>query len=460
MVTQALRMRLSALQGEPAFRMGPRLSGRHPSSQGEPGAVDPRQRVAELGFLWDSRRGILMRRLEIPLADLGLRPRYLNWSALRPIAEAVPAQGPVSLLCFDLETTGLQRGAGTVPFLYGWATYREGADSVQLEQWLLPELGEETALVRSALEQLSGAALLLTYNGSSYDLPLLRARMVMSGVDRPWPAAAHLDLLPVVRRLFRHRLDRCTLRAVEQDLLERGRDHDLPGGEAPARYWQFLQTGDPNPLAEVVQHNQQDVLSLLSLLQRLSRHLELEVAQPSDWLSLGRFVEQRGDLAAAQTAYEMAERLAPSPLDRAAALRRARMLRRQGKVEEAMRAWQGLWERWRDPEAAEAICVDLEHRQRRLAEALLMAKQAMRESSVGWDQRFARRIWRLRSRLGGDPDGERLPRGFHVAGSPDRPWATWLPGGESYEAWLVLRRGVRPREIVDLRSTREAATAG
>ncbi|MHB1575964.1 MAG: ribonuclease H-like domain-containing protein [Candidatus Dormibacteria bacterium] len=460
MVSQSLRLRLAALQGDPSFKLGPRHGTPRVPDGGSPEQVDLLGRVAQLGFVWEAERGILVRQLDVPLATLNLLPEQLAWKAIAPIGEAVPVEGPVSVLCFDLETTGLQKGAGTVPFLYGWASYRGGSDSVSLEQWLLPELGEEAPLVKSALAQISQAGLLLTYNGSSYDLPLLRARMVMAGVDRPWPATAHLDLLPVVRRLFRHRLDRCTLRVVEEDLLGQGRGHDLPGREAPERYWRFLQTGDPAPLADVVRHNQQDVLSLLSLVQRLGRHLELQEAQPSDWLSLGRFVEERGDLTAAQLAYRMAERVAPPPLDRAAGLRRARLLRRQGKTEDALQAWQALWQRWRDPEAAEAICVDLEHRQRDVAAALSLAREAMLESSVGWDQRFAKRIWRLRSRLGADPDDAEPARSFRASTSQDRPWATWLPGGESYEAWLILRRGMRTAEGIERSRSRVVARAG
>ena len=444
MVSQGLRLRLAALQGDPSFRLGPRQSrGLEPDAT-QPSLGELTESVAPLGFLWDPVREILVREVRVPLSELGLRPRCLTWEVLAPLAEAVPHRGPVSLLSFDLETTGLQKGAGTVPFLYGWASYREGIDSIQVEQWLLPELGEEAPLVRAALAEMSQAALVLSYNGSSYDLPLLRARMVMAGVDRPWPATAHLDLLPVVRRLFRHRLDRCTLRVAEEELLGQRRPADLPGRAAPERYWQFLRSGDATPLADVVRHNQQDVLSLLALVQRLGRHLELEGAEPSDWLSLGRFVESRGDLAGARVAYQRAEEVAPFPLDRVAALRKARLLRREGRAAEAQQAWQSLWERWRDPEAAEALCVDLEHRQRDVPAALSLARDALREAPVGWDQRFAKRIWRLRSRLGDDPSDPEPTRSHRISAESERPWATWLPGGESYEAWLILRRGARP----------------
>lgn len=443
MVTTELRLKLSALQGDSRLGLGPRRSADSSHAPTPSGLFDQGQalaRISEAGFSWESRRGIFVRRLMIPLSDLGLSTSAFSPDRLGALSEVVPATGPLTITFFDLETTGLQRGTATVPFLYGWSTLR--GEELTVEQWLLPELGQEEPLVSAALDQIKAASLVVTYNGASYDLPLLRTRMVMAGVDRPWPATPHLDLLPVVRRLFRHRLDRCSLRRVEELLLQQPRSDDIPGGEAPERYWQFLRSGDPAPLLDVLSHNQQDVLSLARVLDHLARHLELEEPLPSDWLSLGRFIEARGDLSGADGVYRRAEKLSPPPLDRAAALRRARLLRRQGLEEEARQAWSSIWERWRDPEAAEAVCVDLEHRQRDPAAALELVREVLKEAPVGWDQRFARRMWRLQGRLGISAAAEPLPE--RLVEDPDaRPWAGWLPGGESYEAWLALRRGAR-----------------
>ena len=430
-MSQELRLRLAALQGDRRLGLSPVAPG-----QGEDPAMVATSRasgVRDLGFAWDRGRGIFVRGEEISLSELGLTPEWLEFGRLRSLSVAVPRSTRGDLLLFDLETTGLQRGAGTVPFLYGWARLRGGV--LRLEQWLLPQLGAEAELVEAAVSCLKSAGLLVTYNGGSYDLPLLRSRMVMAAVDRAWPATPHLDLLPVVRRLFRHRLERCTLRAAEVELLHRRRDGDLPGREAPERYWQFLRTGDAAPLAAVVRHNREDVVSLLRLLDHLARHLEVDAPDPTDWLSLGRFAEARGRLAQADSSYRKAELFSPPPLDRAGALRRARLLRRQGRPAEASQAWSSIWERWRDPEAAEALCVDLEHRQGDLEAALKLAKLAFREAPVGWDQRFARRIWRLEGRVRGAPR--------RAAPAGDRPWAAWLPGGASYEAWLALRGPAR-----------------
>ncbi len=437
MVTQPLRLKLAALQGDGRLPLEPRRPGRgpHPTMVPEEGAVG----IRDLGFAWDDEREIFVLRDDIQLSELGLSPGAFEFSRLGAVSAAVPPEG-ARLLLFDLETTGLQRGAGTVPFLYGWG-WLEGS-LLHLEQWLLPQLGAEERLVEAALHQLKAAELLVTYNGGSYDLPLLRSRMVMSGVDRAWPATPHLDLLPVVRRLFRHRLERCTLRAAEVELLHLKREGDLPGREAPERFWQFLRSGDALPLAAVVRHNREDVISLLRLLDHVVRHLGVDDPDPTDWLSLGRFAEARGHLEKAHVSYRRAEELSPAPLDRAGALRRARLLRRQNRPTEAYAAWTSIWERWHDPEAAEAMCVDLEHRQADPASALELAKWAFRETPVGWDQRFARRIWRLEGRVGGLP--QRPGPGV------DRPWAAWLPGGASYQAWLALRgpdRGRRERRL-------------
>ena len=453
MVTSELRLRLGALQGDPRLGLSPRVPAAQTSASP---VLDEEGRSAgfrQLGFDWDGRRGLLVRSLDMSTADLGISADLLAADRLHNLSDVVP-KVPTTITYFDLETTGLQRGTGTVPFLYGWAVIT--GDRVHFEQWLLTQLGQEAPLVEAAISQLRATDLLVTYNGASYDLPLLRTRMVMAGVDRAWPATPHLDLLPMVRKLFRHRLDRCSLRRVEESVLGLSRDHDLPGREAPELYWQFLRSGDPLPLAAVLEHNQQDVLSLARLLERLVRHVDLEGPHPSDWLSLGRFIEARGDLRGAEGVYRRAETCSPPPLDRAAALRRARLLRRQGLEDQARQAWSSIWERWHDPEAAEAMCIDLEHRQNDLGGALELAREGLRAAPVGWDQRFARRIWRLQSRLG--PTGPGVPSaGGRTVG---KPWSGWLPGGESYEAWIALRRGGDPSRALGERRLVRAPAVG
>jgi len=451
-VTTQLRLKIQALQGGRSWLRaadwdvegGQDVSRATRLGSGpEPGGLEG------LGFTWDEVRSLWVRGETFTFTDLEIAPEVLTPNALHVLSPVVAEglDGPV--VCFDLETTGLQRGTGTVPFLYGWAV--AWGNEIRVEQWFLEDLGREAAPVEAALQMLKSAGLLVTYNGASFDVPLLRTRAVMAGVERPWPATAHLDLLPLVRRLFRHRLTRCSLRRAEEELLGRPRVGDLPGSEAPGRYRQFLRDGDTAPLAPVLRHNQLDLLSLIRLINHLEQHLGLARPEPSDWYSLGRYAEDRGNLQRADTLYRGAESESPPPLDRAAALRRTRMLRRQGREDEARTAWRSIWERWRDPEAAEALCIELEHQLGDLPAALALAQDALSTAPVGWDRRFAKRIWRIQARLDSRRPAARdtayQPTSTGMVSSPDRPWASWLPGGNSYEAWLALKRGRAARVV-------------
>jgi uncharacterized protein YprB with RNaseH-like and TPR domain len=444
-VTSQLRLKIEALQGGRAWQRAAdgvgELSLGPPITSNIAHRRDPRA-LEGLGFSWDPSRSIWARTESFTLSDLAVDGEVLTSAGLQNLSPAATdtLDGPV--VCFDLETTGLQRGSGTVPFLYGWAVAT--GTEIRVEQWFLEDMDREAPLVEAAFQMLKDAGLLVTYNGGSFDVPLLRTRAVMTGLERPWPATGHLDLLPLVRRLFRHRLTRCSLRRAEEELLGRPRVDDLPGSEAPERYRQFLRNGDPAPIAPVLRHNLLDLLSLIRLINHLEQHLELARPQPSDWYSLGRYAEDRGNLQKADSLYRGAVSESPPPLDRAAALRRTRMLRRQGREEEARAAWRSIWERWRDPEAAEALCIELEHQIRDLPAALALAQDALSSAPVGWDRRFAKRIWRLQARL--DSRGQTVPQGNPSTGKtemalPNRPWSSWLPGGNSYEAWLALKRG-------------------
>lgn len=446
-MTAQLRLKMEALQGgehwmrarpmDPERGLAPRT--RRATLYGSGSRVA----MTGLGFEWDPARSLWVRRSQLHLSELGVGPEVLHPDCLRSLSPQVGGNLDGPVVFFDLETTGLQRGTGTVAFLYGWAVASGGI--VETEQWLLPDLGQEAPLVAAGLEMIKRAGLLVTYNGASFDLPLLRTRAVMTALERPWPATPHLDLLPLVRRLFRHRMRTCSLRRAEEELLGRPRLDDVPGSEAPERYRSFIQGGDTESLVPVLRHNLLDILSLIRLIDHLERHLEVGRPHPTDWYSLGRYAEDRGNLERAGALYLGAESESPPPLDRAAALRRARMLRRQGLDVDARAAWEAIWERWHDPEAGEALCIDMEHRTGDLPGALKLAQQALADAAAGWDRRFAKRIWRLQAKLDVKGTVERN-REQSLLAPPDaaggkRPWASWLPGGTSYEAWLALKRG-------------------
>ena len=184
----------------------------------------------------------------------------------------LPGQPPpdAPLICLDTETTGLATAAGTVAFLIGLGWWED--DRFRQVQLLLPDHAHERALLTALAATIAPTAWLVTYNGRGFDWPLLVARYRLARRAAP-PHAGHLDLLPIVRRLFRHRMDDARLRTAEAQLLGLHRFGDVDGAEIPGRYLRFLRSGMPDELVEVVRHNDQDVRSLARLIAHLEGHL-------------------------------------------------------------------------------------------------------------------------------------------------------------------------------------------
>jgi uncharacterized protein len=197
----------------------------------------------------------------------------------------LPGQPPagVPLVCLDTETTGLGTAAGTYAFLIGLGWWQ--GDRFRTVQLLLPDQPDEPALLDEVAARIPADGWLVTYNGRGFDWPLLVTRFRMSRQGPPIHAG-HLDLLPLVRAVFRHRLTDARLRTVEQDILGVLRHGDVEGWEIPGRYLDFLRGGPPSPLAEVARHNAEDVVSLARLLLHVeSRYGDAErrrTAPPGD----------------------------------------------------------------------------------------------------------------------------------------------------------------------------------
>jgi hypothetical protein len=190
---------------------------------------------------------------------------------LLPDAAAALAQlAPATY--FDTETTGLSTGAGTVVFLAGLG--HAVGDRLVVRQLLLPDYPHEPALLRLVATELATRTRLVTYNGRAFDMPLLSARLTLNGLFSELASlpASHDDLLPVARRLFRRALGGARLADVEAGVLGVRRATDCPSSEVPARYFGYLRGGTPDLLAEVLDHNLQDIASL-ALLEALVMRL-------------------------------------------------------------------------------------------------------------------------------------------------------------------------------------------
>jgi len=243
---------------------------------------------------------------------------------------------------FDTETTGLSTGAGTVVFLAGMG-WLDG-NRLFVRQALLPDYPHEPALLRRVCADLAARPRVVTYNGRGFDVPLLVTRLTVNGLFRELATlpAQHDDLLPVARRLFRRPLGGARLALVEAGVLGVRRASDCPGSEVPARYFHYLRGGSPQVLAEVLDHNLQDIVSLALLEAEVLR------LRSGGWRDAG--VLDRHGMAvellrhgAGADALEVVEAAMHPGTDQAEAhsLRRmaTRLLLAAGEVERAEQVW-------------------------------------------------------------------------------------------------------------------------
>ncbi len=358
----ALRARIAAMGGASPVARAPRTSSPSPTS-----------RAGALGFEAEEAAAgeVFVRRLSVDLlpflaaAGLGTSPPVADLLALlgQPCGDGGPAwvigEG-VGVL--DIESLGL-RGSGVMAFLVGLGVQR--GDTLHIEQHLLVDPGSEAAMLIAIAGTMGRHRLWLTYNGRSFDVPVLMARCTINRLD---PAAVqprlHGDVLAPVRRLFRDRLGPCTLRHAEMSLLNHHRVDDIPGAEAPARYRAWLRGSPAAVLAGVVEHNLQDIVSTVVLAARLTAHVSgcrVDPAHAADAYHLARHLEHRGIADAAEAELRSAVAAGLDPWARQAAHRLAFALQRRGEMTEAMETWGRLHDRDpRDLRAARGYAIRLE----------------------------------------------------------------------------------------------------
>ena len=367
-------------------------------------------------------------------ADDGLWPRlWLLVGAEAPALQekwgdpALQANAPTRLLFVDLETTGLAGGADTCAFLVGCGWF-EGA-SFRIRQFFLAGPGAERAMLDAVAEAAATAGGVVTYNGKSFDLPLIETRFLFHRMETPFAGMPHVDMLHPARRLWRPERDdagapACRLSTLEEALLGHVREDDVPGFEIPSRYFQYVRTSDARPLHAVMEHNRLDLLALAMITARAAQLLEdgpAAARTAREALGLGRLYERGGLIAEARASYAQAAGLTHEPAKagphvdaghhvdagtRAEALQAYAVLsRRERRYEDAAAAWRRAIEIRPCPahiarEAAEALAVHHEHRARDLQAARRFALKTLQFNvSVARTQAVQHRLARLDRKL-------------------------------------------------------------
>jgi uncharacterized protein len=197
-------------------------------------------------------------------------------------------------LFLDTETTGLAGGTGTLPFLTGLSWFE--ADELVVEQYFVEDFGREAPLLAALTERMERASCIVTFNGKSFDWPLLRTRFVMNRLPLPHQPP-HFDLLHSARRILKRRLKSMRLVALEETLLGTYREGDVDGAEIPEIYFNFLATGCFGQLADVLRHNELDLLAMPAFLGWLAQQYTVIGAadHPLDWIGVARLAERQGD---------------------------------------------------------------------------------------------------------------------------------------------------------------------
>ena len=300
------------------------------------------------------------RETRIPLAEL----MGVETSSLTEVLACDPLfrgnrWDPKRLLFLDTETTGLSGGTGTLAFLLGLAWLEE--DGLFLQQFMIRGYPQERELLHAYTETRKEHDILVTFNGKSFDIPLLDSRLVMNGMKNEVKDLPHLDLLHACRRVYRMRLGRCTLRTMEETVLEKHREKDLPGSQAPERFFAYLKTGQFEPLLEVARHNREDVISLAQLTGHLCGiYRDPEAIRfPEDRFSIARTLERAGDFTKAAVIYHD---LSGTPLSFSAHRQLAEINRRNGESDAAAKEWEAMvLEGCGEPEPYIALAKYYEH---------------------------------------------------------------------------------------------------
>ena len=250
----------------------------------------------------------------------------------------------------DTETTGLAGGAGTYIFLVG-VGYFEG-DQFCVRQYFMRDFNEERALLSAVNELLSKYEAIVSYNGKTFDIPLIQSRFIMSGMKLNLKNPGHFDLLYPARRLWKRRLENCSLSTVERDILGVIREDDVPGYLVPEIYFRYLKTKDARALKQVFEHNLQDILSLVALVSRMCFLVEDPLNNTEygmDIFSIGKMFdeEKRYDQSTHYYTEALKHNLAEEEILEILRLS-SFAYKRQGKWGEAEKIWKEIIEKSRE----------------------------------------------------------------------------------------------------------------
>jgi uncharacterized protein len=281
----------------------------------------------------------------------------------------------------DCETTGLSGGTGILSFLVGVGSF--SSEGFKLSQYFIEDPSQESALLLELSNFLANFQTVVSFNGKSFDIPLLKTRYLMNKMESPFEGWSHLDLLHISRRLWRDRLENRSLKDLEREILEITRsDDEIPGWMIPGIYMDYLRSGDPVMIKNVIYHNSLDIFSLAALFIKISTLIDFgrddPELEPLDLFAIGKLFENNGEYDKAIIIYEKCVKVNNLAKEYAIDLnaRLAGIYKRQSNWENATAAWLRNIE-FKDYSATIEMSMYYEHKKCDYQEALTWARNAL-----------------------------------------------------------------------------------
>ncbi|RJP51774.1 MAG: hypothetical protein C4586_03920 [Anaerolineaceae bacterium] len=307
------------------------------------------------------------------------------------------AELPISKFAFlDTETSGVSGGTGTYAFLVGAARFVD--DKFVLQQFFLRDPSEESAMLEALIDFLAPCEGLVTFNGKSFDAPLLVTRYSLHRIPTPFKNYAHIDLLPLARRLWRDRLPSRALKYLEEHVLGFTRtSEEVPGYEIPWLYFDYLRTGDASPLGGVFYHNAMDVVAMAALLGHISELLadpyNGSVQHGLDFIALGKLFEDLGHWDEAARLFERGLEFGLAETDFGVAVKRLSILqKKRGDMDRALGLWKAASQKGHIYAHIE-LAKYYEHKLRDVKTSIKWAKSARREIEKADLPAYIRKHW-------------------------------------------------------------------
>ena len=304
---------------------------------------------------------------------------------------------PIHKFAFlDTETSGMAGGTGTYAFLVGAARFVDG--KFTLQQFFLRDPSEEPAMLEALINFLGPCEGLVTFNGKSFDAPLLATRYSLHRIPVPFKNYAHIDLLPLARRLWRDRLPSRALKYLEEHVLGFTRTSDeVPGYEIPWLYFDYLRSGDARPLGGVFYHNAMDVVAMAALLSHVSELLadpySGRVEHGLDFVALGKLYEDLGHWDEAARLFERGLEIGLTESDFGVAVKRLSILqKKRGDVSRALKLWEEAAQKGHTYAHIE-LAKYYEHKMRDAKTAIQWAKSARMEVEHADLPAYIRKHW-------------------------------------------------------------------